>query len=87
MQPVRQQSHRVATGQAQKALDPDDDPACFNKPPDLAGVHAMAYQLESTLSIPGSLTAEDTKQGMKNFARNGVRALGAELLDSKCEAM
>ena len=87
MQPVRQEANRVAAGQAQKALDPDDDPACFSKPPDLAGVLAMPNHLQGTIPIPGSLTAQDTKQGTKNFARRGVRAPCAELLDSKCEAM
>jgi len=36
MQPIRQQAHRVAADQAQKALDPNDDPTGFNKPADLA---------------------------------------------------
>ena len=87
VQPVRQQAHRVAAGQAQKALDPDDNPARFDKSPNLARVHAVSNHLQSSIAIPGSLTAEDTKQGTKNFPRRGVRTPRAELLDSKCEAM
>ena len=47
----------------------------------------MPNQLQSTIRIPGSLTAEYTKQGTKNFPRRGIRAPCAELLDSNREAM
>ena len=87
MQPVRQQAHRVAADQAQKAPDPDDDPSCFNKPANLAGVHAVSNQLQSAFSIPGSLTAEDTKPRTKIFQRRSICAPSAELLDSNSEAM
>ena len=47
----------------------------------------MTYQLESAIRTPCRLAAEDTKPGTHIFARRGVRAPCAELLDSNREAM
>jgi len=87
MQPVRQKIHRVAAGQAQKAPDPDDDPARFHKSADLTRVHAVPDQLQSAICIPGGSTADYTKPGTKIFPRMRVHTFCAELLDSNCEAM
>jgi hypothetical protein len=87
MQPVRQQAHRVAADQAQKASDPDNDPSCFNQPANLAGVHAVSNQLQNSFSIPGSLAAEDAKPRTKIFQRRSICAPSAELLDSNSEAV
>lgn len=87
MQPIRQQTHRVTADQAEKALDPNDDPTSFNQPADLPRIHAVPYQLENTLRIPGSLAADDTRHGTKIIQRRSIVAPCAELLDTNSEAM
>ena len=87
MQPVRQQAHRVTASQAEKPADPDDDPARFHQTADLAGVHAVTYQLQNPFGIPGGLAADNTMSGTKLFKRGSIRAFGAELLDSDGKAM
>jgi hypothetical protein len=86
LQPIRQQAHGVAADhQAEKAMDPNDDPASFNEAPDLPRIHAVPYQLENTLRIPGSLAADDTKHRTKIIQRRSIVAACAELLDTNSE--
>ena len=87
MQPVRQQAHGVTAGQTEKAADPDHDPGRFKQTTDLAGVHAVADQLQNPLGIPGGLAAEDTVLKTQTPKRRCLSALGAELLDSGGKAM
>jgi hypothetical protein len=44
-------------------------------------------QLQGAILVPGSLTAEDAKQGTKFFQRRSICAPGTELLDSNNKAM
>ena len=87
VQPIRQQTHRVTASQAEKPADPDDDPARFHQTADLAAVHAVTYHLQNPFGIPGGLAADDTMSGTNIFKRGGIRAFGAELLDSHGKAM
>ena len=87
MQPIRQQAHRVAAGQAQKAPDPNDDPTSFNKPANLSRVHAVPDQLQNTLGAPGRLATEDTILRTESLQKRGSRASCAELLDTNGKAM
>lgn len=87
MQPIRQQAHRVAADQAEKTLDPNDDPTSFNEAADLPRIHAVPYQLENTFRIPGGLAADDTKHGTKIIERRSIVPACAELLDTNSEAM
>jgi hypothetical protein len=77
----------VTAGQAEKAADPDYDPGRFKQTADLAGIGAVAYQLQDAFGIPGSLPADETMLRTKIFKRGRIGALGAELLDSRGEAM
>ena len=77
----------MAADQAQKASDPNNNPARFHDPTDLARVHPVPNQLQGAILVPGSLTAEDAKQGTKFFQRRSIRAPGTELLDSNNKAM
>jgi hypothetical protein len=47
----------------------------------------MSYELQNAFRIPGRLAAEDTKPGTHIFAKRGLRAPCAELLDINREAM
>ena len=87
MQPIRQQAHRVAAGQAQKAPDPNDDPTSFNKSANLSRVHAVPDQLQNTLGAPGRLATEDTILRTESLQKRGIRASRAELLDTNGKAM
>jgi len=77
----------VTASQAEKAADPDNDPARFNQTADLAGVGAVTYQLQNPFGVPGGLAADDTMLGTKTFKRKCIGVLGAELLDSGGKAM
>jgi len=87
MQPIRQQAHRVAAGQAQKAPDPNDDPTSFNKSANLSRVHAVPNQLQNTFGVPGRLATEDTILRTESLQKRGIRASCAELLDTNGKAM
>ena len=87
MKPVRQQAHRVATSQAEKPADPNDDPTRFHQTADLARIHAVTYHPKNPFGIPGGLTTGDTMSGTYIFKGESIRAFGAELLDSDGEAM
>jgi hypothetical protein len=86
MQPVRQQTHGVAAGQAQKAPDPNHDPG-LNNPTDLPGVHAVSDNLQNPFRAMGSLSADEAKLRANILQRRSIRAFGAELLDSSNQAM
>lgn len=77
----------MAADKTQIAPDPNDDPASFHKPADLARVHAVTNQLKTAICILGGLAANDTKPGTKIFQRRSIRASCAELLDSNNEAV
>lgn len=87
MQPVRQQTHRVTASQAEKATDADHDPGRFKQTADLAGIGAVAYQLQNPSGIPGGLAAGDTVLRTKIIKGGRISASGAELLDSPDKAM
>jgi hypothetical protein len=77
MQPVRQQAHCVTASLAKKPADPDENPAHFNEPADLAGIHAVTNNPEFSFGIPGCLPANSTMTGTKMFKARRVRTLGA----------
>ncbi len=87
MQPVRKQAHGVTACETENAANPDHDPGRIRQTTDLAGVYAVADQLQNPLRIPGGLAAKDTVLRTQPSKRRCISALGAELLDSGGKAM
>ncbi len=87
VQPIRDQTHRMAANQTEKPPDPDHDPSGLDQATDLAGIHPVSHYLQHTLGVSRCLPAEDAESGSNVFQRRSVCAPCAELLDTLCEAV
>ncbi len=67
----------MAASQTNKPANPDEDPARLDESADLAGIHAVADNLNLAFGIPGALPAKSTMIGTKIFKARRVSTLGA----------